>query len=151
MHCWGRRFPYSIAGMHKNRRTVRVEFGHCDAAQIVFYPRYFEWFDQGFFHLFESAGFNLHRMFGTDGLIGAPLVEASARFIAPSRAGDDIDIESEFVEVGRASFKLVHRIVNRGLLSVEGRETRVWAARDPTDPERIRSMPLPPEILAKIS
>ena len=42
--------------MHKNRRTVRVEWGHCDAAQIVFYPRYFEWFDQSTGYLFETAG-----------------------------------------------------------------------------------------------
>jgi hypothetical protein len=28
-----------------NRRTIRIEWGDCDPAGIVFYPRYFEWFD----------------------------------------------------------------------------------------------------------
>ena len=26
-----------------NRRTIRIEWGDCDPACIVFYPRYFEW------------------------------------------------------------------------------------------------------------
>lgn len=26
-----------------NRRTIRIEWGDCDPAGIVFYPRYFEW------------------------------------------------------------------------------------------------------------
>jgi 4-hydroxybenzoyl-CoA thioesterase len=136
--------------MHKNRRRVRVEWGHCDAAQIVFYPRYFEWFDQSTFHLFDSAGVNLHQLIGQDGRIGAPLVNVTAKFIAPSRHGDDIDIESEFVELGRASFKVAHRIYNREVLAVEGLESRVWAGADPADPKRIKAIPIPNDIVARL-
>jgi 4-hydroxybenzoyl-CoA thioesterase len=136
--------------MHKNRRTVRVEWGHCDAAKIVYYPRYFEWFDQATHHLFETAGINLHAIAGENGHSGAPLVNATAKFISPSRHGDDIEIESEFVELGRASFKVAHRIYNRGTLAVEGLETRVWAAVDPANPGKLKAMPIPPEMLARM-
>ncbi len=40
-----------------NRRTIRIEWGDCDPAGIVFYPRYFEWFDACSTGLFEAAGF----------------------------------------------------------------------------------------------
>jgi len=34
-------------------------------------------------------------------------------------------------------------------VAVEGRETRVWAARDPADPSKMKSVPIPPEITAR--
>ena len=38
-----------------NLRTVRVQWGDCDPAGIVFYPRYFEWFDACTILLFEKG------------------------------------------------------------------------------------------------
>lgn len=136
--------------MHKNRRTVRVEWGHCDAAGIVFYPRYFEWFDQSTFYLFESAGVSLHQLSDQGESVGAPLVGATAKFIAPSRHGEDIEIESEVADLGRASFKVAHRIFNRGVLSVDGLETRVWAVKAPGTAGGIKASPLPADILTRL-
>jgi 4-hydroxybenzoyl-CoA thioesterase len=34
---------------------------------------------------------------------------------------------------------------------VEGFETRVWTGRDPADPSRIRSQPIPAEVIEKLS
>ena len=34
-----------------NRRTVRIEWAHCDPAGIVYYPRYFEMFEIGRAHV----------------------------------------------------------------------------------------------------
>ena len=36
-----------------NTRTVRIEWGDCDPAGIIFYPRYFEIFDASTTLLFE--------------------------------------------------------------------------------------------------
>ena len=41
--------------MLTNTRTIRVQWGDCDPAGIVFYPRYFEWFDACTILLFEKA------------------------------------------------------------------------------------------------
>jgi 4-hydroxybenzoyl-CoA thioesterase len=36
-------------------------------------------------------------------------------------------------------------------MAVEGFETRVWAVRDPSDPNRIKAQQLPPDIVEKLS
>ena len=41
--------------MLTNTRVIRVQWGDCDPAGIVFYPRYFEWFDACTILLFEKA------------------------------------------------------------------------------------------------
>ena len=41
-----------------NRRRVRIEWGDCDPAGIVFYPRYFAMFDASTHALFEAAGWS---------------------------------------------------------------------------------------------
>jgi len=36
-----------------------------------------------------------------------------------------------------------------GELAVDGRETRVWAIRDADNPAKIKSKPIPPEVVAR--
>src|SRR5208282_2141370 len=69
--------------MFVNRIRIRVEFGDCDPAKIVFYANYFRWFDQCTSALFRAAGLPLGELFKSYGVVGIPLVEARARFITP--------------------------------------------------------------------
>ncbi|HWO35815.1 MAG TPA: hypothetical protein VNO32_44045 [Candidatus Acidoferrum sp.] len=39
-----------------NRKTIYIEWGDCDPAQIVFYPRYLAYFDACATALFKKAG-----------------------------------------------------------------------------------------------
>ena len=39
-----------------NRRIVRIEWGDCDPAGIVFYPRYFAMFDASTHHSVRGGG-----------------------------------------------------------------------------------------------
>ncbi len=133
-----------------SRRQFTVEWGHCDPAGIVFNSRFFEFFDWGTWMLFEAAlGVRPPDLSTVYGIVGVPLVDAGARFIAPARFGDVVEMESEVSEFRRSSFDVEHRLHVRGALAVEGRETRVWAARDPADPSKIRSQPIPPEVAAR--
>jgi acyl-CoA thioesterase FadM len=59
-------------------------------------------------------------------------------------------IETQIVAVGRSSIKLEHRLSHDGALAVEGAETRVWAIRDPHDPSRVKSEPIPAEIAERL-
>jgi len=77
------------------------------------------------------------------------MVDTCARFIVPAKFGDDVVIESTIKEFRRSSFDVEHRLTSGGALAVEGFETRVWAARDPSDPARIKSAPIPPEVVAQ--
>jgi len=136
--------------MLTNIRTLRVEWCGCDPAGIIYYPRYFEMFDTSTTVLIEHAlGMKKIEYLKAYAIAGHPLVEARARFRFPTRFGDEVAIESALVACGRSSFKIEHRLSKDGALAAESFETRVWAVRQADDPARIRSQPLPPEVLAR--
>jgi 4-hydroxybenzoyl-CoA thioesterase len=67
--------------MLTNTRLIRVQWGDCDPAGIVFYPRYFEWFDACSILLFEKAtGMTKIKMLEKYAGAGLALVEADADF-----------------------------------------------------------------------
>jgi 4-hydroxybenzoyl-CoA thioesterase len=134
-----------------NRYLLRVEWGDCGAAGIVFYPRYFAWFDAATFHLFARTGLSMRQLWETYGAVGTPLVDAGAKFSIPSRWGDDLVCESGIGEWGRSSFTVEHRLLKDGRLAVEGIEKRVWAVPHPTEKGRINGAPVPEEIIAALS
>lgn len=138
--------------MLTNVRNVRIEWKDCDPAGIVFYPRYFEMFDTSTTMLVEHAlGMQKFDYLKAYDFLGHPLVETRARYRIPTRFGDEVAIESKLVDCGRSSFKIEHRLAKAGALAVEGFETRVWAVRDPNDKTRIRSQPMPAEVVARLT
>jgi 4-hydroxybenzoyl-CoA thioesterase len=133
-----------------SRRQLTVEWSHCDPAGIVFNSRFFEYFDWGTWTLFEAAlGVKPPDLAGAFGIVGLPLVDAGARFIAPARFGDVVEVTSQVSEFRRSSFDVDHKLMVRGELAVEGRETRVWAVRDPANPGRIKAQPIPADVIAR--
>jgi 4-hydroxybenzoyl-CoA thioesterase len=138
--------------MPSNTRTVRIEWGDCDPAGIVFFPRYFAWFDHSTTLLIERVvGMSKHQLYETYGFAGYPTVEARALFLVPSAFGDDVAIETSFAAVHRSSFDLTHRLSKDGELAVEGFETRVWTVHDPDRPGRLKAQPIPPELVARFT
>ena len=138
--------------MLSNIRTTRIEWGDCDPAGIMFYPRYFEIFDMSTTMLVERAtGMKKIEYLKAYDLAGHPVVETRARFRIPTRFGDEVEIETKLVSCGRSSFKLEHRLTLAGALAVEGTETRVWVGRDPGDPARMQSQPIPAEVVARLT
>ena len=133
-----------------HRRQFTVEWGHCDPAGIVFNSRFFEFFDWSAWLLFEKAldvrPSDLGRTFG---IVGIPLVDARARFLKPAQFNDVADIASEVAEFRRSSFEVKHRISIGGDLVVEGSETRVWTAQDPSDPTKLRGVPIPAAVIER--
>src|SRR3954451_21474092 len=132
-----------------NTRTVRVEWGDCGPADIVFYPRYFAFFDACTSALFERAlGMAMREIRKAYGCIGFPMVDTRARFLIPSRSGDEVTIETQVRAIRTSSFEVHHRLRNGGdELAAEGFETRVWTVPDPVNPERIKSHPLPAAVI----
>jgi 4-hydroxybenzoyl-CoA thioesterase len=133
-----------------NTRSIRVQWGDCDPAGIVFYPRYFEWFDASTILLFEKAtGLTKIKMLEKYNGAGLALLEARAVFKIASQYGEDLSVETRVTEFRRSSFLVHHKVAKSdGVLALEGFETRLWTARDPHDRNRLRSSPMPPEILA---
>jgi 4-hydroxybenzoyl-CoA thioesterase len=138
--------------MFKNTRHLRIEWGDCDPAGIVFYPRYFAMFDTSTTEMLEAAiGMSKFDYLKAFKFIGHPIVETRAVFRIPNRFGDKVEIETAVTALGKTSIKIEHRLIKAGALSVEGFETRVFVAPDPADPERIKAQPIPPEFVARLT
>jgi 4-hydroxybenzoyl-CoA thioesterase len=134
-----------------NRKAIHIEWGDCDPAQIVHYPRYLAYFDGCTTALFKKAGLSKRQMLKTYQIVGIPLVDLRASFKAPSRFSDTVIVESEITEWRRSSFSVHHRLFNKSVLAVECFETRVWAAVSESDPDRIESKPVPREVIEMFS
>jgi 4-hydroxybenzoyl-CoA thioesterase len=134
-----------------NRKSIHIEWGDCDPAQIVHYPRYLAYFDGCTTALFKKAGLSKREMLKTYQIVGIPLVDLRASFKAPSRFSDTVIVESEITEWRRSSFSIRHRLFNKSVLAVECFEIRVWAAVSVTDPERIESKPVPRQVIEMFS
>jgi 4-hydroxybenzoyl-CoA thioesterase len=130
-------------------RTVRIEWGDCDPAGIVFFPRYFEFFDRCTAGIFEAVGYRKPDLLKTFDIAGIPLVETRANFRSPSKFGEDVLIHTTIPEWGRSSFKVHHRLTKGDELAVEGFETRVWAGHDPQRPGGIRAKLIPQELFER--
>ena len=130
-----------------NTRTVRIEWGDCDPAGIIFYPRYFEIFDASTSMLFERAlGLTKRQLLKTFDFAGFPLARTRARFLKPTRFGDDVTVATS-VSFGRASFEIEHRLSLGDVVCVECSEKRVWVVRDAQG--RLKSHPVPAAVRAK--
>jgi 4-hydroxybenzoyl-CoA thioesterase len=139
------------SGMLVNARAVRIEWGDCDAAGIVYYPRYFAIFDACTSALIERAlGMTKHDYLKTYDFSGHPLVSTRSRFVIPTRFGDDVTIESAIAELRRSSFDVHHRLLKQGTLAVEGFETRVWVTGDAIN-GTMKSVPIPAEVAERLS
>jgi 4-hydroxybenzoyl-CoA thioesterase len=134
-----------------NRRTLRIEWGQCDPAGIVFYPQYLIMFDSSTGWLFERTGLKPLAMRQKYNIIGMPIVEVGSRFLKPCRFDDEIAIESTVGEWGRSSFTVRHRLLKGSDLAVEGFEKRVWAAPHPELTGVIQPQAVPAEIIACLS
>ena len=131
-------------------RNTRIEWGDCDPAGIVFYPRYFAMFDSCTTALFSLAlGMSKYQFTRHYEFAGYPMVDTKARFLKPTKFGDDVVVETTVTAFRRSSFDVRHRLSLDGELAVECLDTRVWAERDPVNPEKIRAKPVPAEVIAK--
>ena len=109
--------------MFANTRKILIEWGDCDPAGIVFYPRYFAWFDACTAGLFAAVGLPKPQMIARYNLLGIPMVDTRARFLVPSKFGDEVSIISSITEFRRSSFDVRHQLMRGETLAVEGFET----------------------------
>src|SRR5229473_2185122 len=108
-----------------NRRDIVVEWGHCDPAGIVFHPRFIEYFDWCCVLLVESAtGLTKAEMGKIFDFAGIPIVDLKTKFLGQVTYGDKVAVECV--------------------------QTRVWCGHDPENPSRLRSRPIPEEVVAKL-
>ena len=129
---------------------IKVQFGDCDPAGIVFFPNFSKWMDAASLHFFMDCGVPPWReLQKTTGIIGTPLLEIHTKFFLPATYGETIEVHTT-VEEWRAKVLIQHhRIVRGDDLICEGRETRAFVVRQPDG--RLKAIPVPEDIKAMCS
>ena len=123
----------------------RVRFAECDAAGIVFFPRYFEmlngvvedWFAGPLEASFRELHVNRH--------VSVPTAAVEARFIAPSRLEDELTFVLSVTKLGGASCGLRHRISGGAQLRFEATQTIVYVGSS------LKPEPWPDALRARIA
>lgn len=127
--------------------TVRVEFGDCDPASIVWFPNFFRWIDAASRHFFIECGVPpWHETEKLYGVIGTPLVDTKARFMKTASYGDLLHLNVTVSEWRERSFVQSYKVMRGDTPIMECDEVRIFAGRRADDPNAIRALPIPLEI-----
>ena len=129
---------------------VRVEFGDCDPARIVWFPNFFRWIDAASRHFFVECGVPpWHDTEKSIGLIGTPLVDTQASFIRAASYGDELQIHVSITEWRSKSFVQSYRVMRGEEDIMRCNEVRIFAAAK--EGGGIRALPIPEDIRALCS
>ena len=123
----------------------RVRFADCDAAGIVFFPRYFEMLNGVVEDWFAGPLQASFRELHVERQVSVPTAAVAARFIAPSRLEDELTFELTVTKLGGASCGLRHRISAGGELRFEATQTIVYVGAS------LRPEPWPDALRARIA
>ncbi len=127
-----------------------IEWAHCDAAGIVFYPYFYIWFDQATERLFKANALgyaDLEREFGVTGM---PLLETGTTYRNACKLGDEVELKSWVDEWAERTFRVAHQLSHiDGRPALEGFERRVWVTPDADAPKGMRAIPIPEQATAR--
>jgi 4-hydroxybenzoyl-CoA thioesterase len=127
-----------------------VEWAHCDAAGIVFYPHFYTLFDQATERLFSANHLSYPELKRDFDAPGMPLLETGARYQNASRLGDTLTIETWIDEWAGKTYLVKHKLTHAdGRVALEGFERRVWIKADPERPAGFRAVEVPEEVRAR--
>ena len=126
-------------------RRVRLRFGHCDPAGIVFYPQYFVLFnDLVEDWVGDALGIPFAELIGPR-RTGMPTVSITTDFLAVSRFGDELVLGLQVEHLGSRSLRLALDAGCGGQRRVAVRQAIVT-----TDLDSHRAIPIPPDLRSAI-
>ena len=100
------------------RHRFRVRYAECDAQSVVFNAHYFAYFDLALTELFRAVfgGYESMLERQVDLVVG----EASARFLAPARFDDELEVAVSVTSLGSTGVTTRYELLRDGQLLVEG-------------------------------
>jgi 4-hydroxybenzoyl-CoA thioesterase len=123
---------------------IPVRFAHCDAAGIVFYPRYFEMINQTVEDWFAAMGADF-RTIHVVRREAVPTVHIAVEFHAASRLGDRLRFELAAERLGRSSVELAIGVFCGAERRLTVRQVIAYVRVGP-----FSSIPVPDEIRARM-
>ena len=129
-------------------QTLTVEWAHCDAAGIVFYPHFYTWFDQATERLFTANGLTYTEL-RKRGILGMPLLKTGACYENPCHLDERLTMDTWVDEWQQKTLLVKHRLTHTdGRSALEGFELRAWVVGAPDSPRGMRAEPIDPDIVA---
>lgn len=126
---------------------IKVAFGDCDPAGIVFFPNFLKWMDASSLHFFTQCGVPPWReLERRTGIIGDPLLEIHTRFVAPATYGDTLQIYTSVQEWGAKVLTQKHVVKRADTLVCEGIEKRAFCMRLEGQGHCIKAVAIPDDI-----
>ena len=127
-----------------------IEWGQCDPAGIVFYPRFFDLFDVASARLFQAAsGLTRTELIHRHKVIGWPMVNVQAEFRFSVRYDDAVEIRTVVDRLGKSSLTLSHELLVGERRCVQAIETRVWSSCG-AERNSIVPQPLPEDLRRRL-
>jgi acyl-CoA thioester hydrolase len=109
------------------RHRIRVRYAECDPLGIVFNANFFMYFDVALTELWRDAGISYGAM--AEAGVETAVVEAAARFRAPARFDDELDLEAAVERLGTTSIVTRYRVLRDEELLCEGTLVHVCVDR----------------------
>lgn len=91
-----------------NVTTYRVIYGDTDQMGVVYYANYLRWFERGRSEFLRQIGLPYSTI--EEQGYHFPVVEVGCRYTQSARYDDVVRIETELLELGRASLSFAYRI-----------------------------------------
>ncbi len=136
----GRPVPLSAMGAAWCHH-IRVSFGECDPAGIVFAPRYFEFFARTLDAFYgQRMGLDQRALIGTR-RIGLVYAKLSCEYFRPLSYGDDIEIYVLINRISTSSYGFMLHLFHGGTEATRGCSLHVV-----TSLETFKKMPIPEDI-----
>lgn len=129
---------------HVTRR--RVEFADTDMAGIVHFARFFVFMETAEHRFRDALGWPVVSAVGEEGEIGWPRVSASCDYRRPVRFGDELEVRTRVVDMGRSALTFVCTFLRGDEVVAEGRLVSVCCRLRP----EVRPVPIPDELAAAI-
>ncbi|MBX9747407.1 MAG: acyl-CoA thioesterase [Hyphomonadaceae bacterium] len=131
--------------MNPFTREIIVRFEHCDAAGIMFYPRFFALVNECVEDWFATLGYSFKTLH-VDQRKGVPTVRFESEFVAPVRMGDVLKQSLGVEALGNASLELKHLAVVGDRAVARFDQTLVF-----TDLASMKAEPWPDDLRAAIA
>lgn len=106
----------------------RVKFFDTDVMGVVHHSNYIRWFETGRVEFLRKLGIDLNEMMN-DGIL-FPIMEVGAKFHAPARFDDELEIETtaETLTKAKMKFNYVVRRCGEEKILAEGTSTNVFTS-----------------------
>jgi acyl-CoA thioester hydrolase len=124
---------------------IRVRYAECDPQGVVFNPHYYAYYDLLMTELWREAlgGYSAMVEAGAD----MSVVQSSARYIAPARFDDELDLTARITRLGNTAMSTAITITNAatGAELIEGEIHHVFI-----DPSTYTKRPIPDDVRAAL-